>query len=64
MDLVHFTVTELPASLSISDEVNGLGDAAVQVRTSLKHVDESPFAEQLSKNRVLFVMPEGESPCG
>jgi len=55
---------EAPVAAVSCNDVSGLTDAEAQYRTSLEYVDESPDTERLCKNCALFVMPEGESPCG
>ncbi len=55
---------EAPAVAASCDDVSGLSDADVNLRTTLQYVDESPDTEKTCKNCALFVIPEGESPCG
>lgn len=46
------------------DDLSGLTDADIQMRETLQYVDVSTKEDQLCSNCQLYVVPEGDAPCG
>lgn len=46
------------------NDLTGLTDQEKQMRTALQYVDATPIAEKRCDNCQLYVVPEGDSPCG
>lgn len=46
------------------DDVTGLTPEEIEQRKNLQYTDNSPDPNKLCQNCALYVLPEGNSPCG
>ncbi|MCS7204797.1 MAG: high-potential iron-sulfur protein [Leptospiraceae bacterium] len=48
----------------ICDDVTGLTQEEIEQRKNLQYTDFTPDPSKLCENCALYVLPEGNSPCG